>query len=72
MAKGGSGDVLTGLIGGLLARGYRAEDAAALGVWIHGRAGDILTMLHTAEAYDSRDLIGELDEGFCELYNDTL
>ena len=72
MAKGGSGDVLTGLIGGLLARGYRAEDAAALGVWIHGRAGDILTALHTAEAYDSRDLIGELDEGFCELYNDTL
>ena len=69
MAKGGSGDVLTGLIGGLLARGYRAEDAAALGVWIHGRAGDILTALHTAEAYDSRDLIGELDEGFCELYD---
>ena len=48
------------------------EDAAAIGVWIHGRAGDILTALHTAEAYDSRDLIGELDEGFCELYNDTL
>ena len=39
MAKGGSGDVLTGLIGGLMARGYSAEDAATLGVWIHGMAG---------------------------------
>lgn len=68
MAKGGSGDVLTGLVGGLLARGYRAEDAAALGVWIHGYAGDALTAERTAEAYDSSDLIDALWKGFRPLY----
>ena len=68
MAKGGSGDVLTGLIGGLLARGYCARDAALLGTWIHGCAGDALTAARTAEAYSSRDLIDTLDEGFRTLY----
>lgn len=64
LAKGGSGDVLTGLIGGLYARGYAPEDAAALGVWIHGYAGDRLTERRTEEAFSSRDLIGQLWEGF--------
>jgi NAD(P)H-hydrate epimerase len=67
MAKRGSGDVLTGLIGGLLARGYAAEDAAALGVWLHGYAGDVLTINNTAEAYSSQDLIHELNCGFYRL-----
>lgn len=67
LAKGGSGDVLTGLIGGLLARGYAATDAAALGVWIHGYAGDCLTESRTAEGYDSRDLIDALWRGFAAL-----
>lgn len=67
LAKGGSGDVLTGLIGGLLARGYAAPDAAALGVWIHGHAGDWLTTERSAEAYDSRDLIDCLWRGFKRL-----
>ena len=70
MAKGGSGDVLTGLIGGLLARGYSACDAASLGVWIHGYAGDTLTKDNTAEAYDSQDLISHLRDGFCRLYEE--
>ncbi|MBR4525269.1 MAG: NAD(P)H-hydrate dehydratase [Bacteroidales bacterium] len=64
LAKGGSGDVLTGLIGGLLARGYSALEAAALGVWIHGRSADYLTEKCTAEAYSSRDLIDALYQGF--------
>ena len=64
LAKGGSGDVLTGLIGGLLARGYSALEAATLGVWIHGRAADYLTVNCTAEAYSSRDLIDALYQGF--------
>ena len=67
MAKGGSGDVLTGLVGGLLARGYSAREAACLGVWIHGFAGDSLTNRRTAEAYSSRDLIDSLYEGFAAL-----
>lgn len=68
MAKGGSGDVFTGLIGGLLARGYPAARAACLGVWLHGFACDRLTATRTAEAYDSRDLISALPEAFRELY----
>ena len=68
MAKGGSGDVLTGLIGGLMARGYKAIDAAALGVWVHGFAGDCLTEERTAEAYSSRDLIDRIPAGFKALY----
>ena len=68
LAKGGSGDVLTGLIGGLMARGYPALDAAALGVWLHGFAGDNLTEERTAEAWSSRDLIDRLYLGFKALY----
>lgn len=40
MASGGSGDVLTGIIAGLLAQGLEPVKAAACGVYIHGRAGD--------------------------------
>ena len=69
LARGGSGDVLTGLLGGLLARGYPAPDAAALAVWLHGRAGDLLTEERTAEAYASLDLVDYLHKGFKELYD---
>lgn len=41
LATGGSGDVLAGLIGGMLASGYSAETASCLGVWIHGKAADL-------------------------------
>jgi len=41
MATGGSGDVLSGIIGSLLAQGFAPETAAAAGVYIHGLAGDI-------------------------------
>jgi NAD(P)H-hydrate epimerase len=41
MATGGSGDVLTGIIGSLLAQGWSAEQAAAFGTWRHGQAGDL-------------------------------
>ncbi|RPH48725.1 MAG: NAD(P)H-hydrate dehydratase [Desulfobacteraceae bacterium] len=40
MASGGMGDILTGLIAGFVAQGYPAEEAARIGVYIHGKAGD--------------------------------
>ena len=69
LAKGGSGDVLTGLLGGLLARSYATADAAALAVWLQGRAGDLLTEARTAEAWSSLDLLDVLYKGFVELYD---
>lgn len=68
MAKGGSGDVLTGLITGLIARGCDSETAALAGVWIHGFAGDCCTGEYGTEAYNSRDLLDFLYKGFKELY----
>ena len=46
LASGGTGDVLTGLIGGFLAQGLSPWDAARLGVYLHGLAADYLAMLH--------------------------
>lgn len=64
MAKGGSGDVLLGLITGLIARGYASDVAAMMGVWIHGYAGDCCTSEYGFEAYNSRDLIDYIYKGF--------
>jgi NAD(P)H-hydrate epimerase len=44
MATGGSGDVLTGLLGALLAQGLAASEAACLGAFLHGRAGDLASL----------------------------
>ena len=48
LSKGGSGDVLTGLIASFLCQGAGAAEAAALGVWLHGRAGELLEEEMTA------------------------
>lgn len=42
LAKGGSGDVLAGIIGSFLAQGYEPEESALIGVYLHGKAADIL------------------------------
>lgn len=43
-------------------------DAAMLGAWIHGYAGDALTKEYTAEDYSSRELIDYIKHGFSELF----
>jgi len=56
LATGGSGDVLAGTIGALLAQGLSAPDAARAGVFVHGAAGDQLTEVHGARGVVSSDL----------------
>ncbi len=60
MAKGGSGDVLTGYITGLLARGCTNTQAALIGVYNHGKAGDKAAFQHGMEQMNSQDLINLL------------
>lgn len=67
LAKGGSGDVLTGIIASLLAQGATAAQAAALGVWMHGRAGDHAAEELTAYAMTPMDVIENLPKVFREL-----
>ena len=69
MAKGGSGDVLTGLITGLLARGYAPLQAAILGVYMHGVAGEKAADYFGIEAMNSGDIIDFLGDAFNELKN---
>ncbi|NCZ88200.1 MAG: NAD(P)H-hydrate dehydratase [Actinobacteria bacterium] len=64
LAKAGSGDVLSGVIGALLARGMRAHDAAVAGTWIHGRAADVLASEVGEDAYISSDLARALGQAF--------
>ena len=60
MATGGSGDVLTGILLGLLAQGYPQEDACRLGVYIHGMAGDIAAEEKTEIAMTANDIVEAL------------
>lgn len=61
MAKAGAGDVLTGMIAGLIAIGMEEEEAAVMGVYLHGRAGDEAVKekgVHSVLASDLADCIG--------------
>lgn len=64
MATAGSGDVLTGIITGLLARGYSEEQACLLGVFLHGRAGDIAADRLGKESLIASDIIDHLPMAF--------
>lgn len=64
MATGGSGDVLTGILLGLLASGYPARDACILGTWLHGKAGDLASEKLGQESMLSSDIIKKLGKAF--------
>ena len=67
MATAGSGDVLTGIITGLLARGYKREDACIVGMYLHGLAGDIAARELGEESVIASDLIQYLPNAFKRL-----
>ena len=60
MAKGGSGDILTGLITGLVGCGYKSIEAAMIGVYLHGLAGDEAARQWTEEGMQAGDTISAL------------
>lgn len=67
LAKGGSGDVLAGLLGGLLAQGMQPYDAARLGVYTHGLAGELAQAAHSARAVLAREVLAHLGAAWKKL-----
>jgi NAD(P)H-hydrate epimerase len=67
MATAGSGDVLTGIILGLLAQKYSAEDAALIGVYLHGLAGDMAASEIGEYSLIAGDIISHLGKAFLHL-----
>lgn len=60
MATAGTGDVLTGMVGGLLAQGLSPWDAACTATYIHGLAGDLAATLHGQASMLARDVIQQI------------
>jgi len=67
MAKGGSGDVLTGIITALLAQGIHQAEACILGVYVHGLAGDMAQQKLGQVSMLPEDLIDNLGEAFMQI-----
>ena len=61
LATGGTGDVLTGVIAGLLAQGLGALEAALLGSYLHGLARDLTKATRSAASFSAGDLVEGLD-----------
>ena len=67
MATGGSGDVLTGVVTGLLGQGYDSLEATLLGAYLHGLAGNLYTKENSEEGLIAGDLIDLLPKSFSEI-----
>jgi len=69
MATAGTGDVLTGIVGALLARGLDGDSAARLAVFVHGDAGDRAAARRGEDGLIASDLVDHLPESLLELSN---
>lgn len=67
MATGGSGDVLTGMLVGLLAQNYSPLDAAIIGVYLHGLSGDFAAEKNGMESLISGDIIYHIGQAYQSL-----
>jgi NAD(P)H-hydrate epimerase len=67
MASGGTGDALAGMIGGLLAQGYDASQAACLGVYVHGLAGDLASKEKGETGMIAGDLVEKIPDAIKEI-----
>ena len=68
MATAGSGDVLAGAIGGLMAQNYESWQAALIGVYLHGSAGDIAVQSLGYQALTASDLVQNFGPAFIALF----
>ncbi|MDD2797992.1 MAG: NAD(P)H-hydrate dehydratase [Bacteroidales bacterium] len=64
MSTAGSGDVLTGILVGLLAQGYNSEESAKIGVFLHGRAADLALDHQSEESMIASDIIDQLGNAY--------
>ena len=71
MATAGSGDVLTGILTGLVAQGYLLTEAALLGVYLHGLSGDLALAGSSEESLLAGDIADHLGSAFSRLKNDA-
>jgi len=69
MASAGSGDVLTVILLSLLAQGYSPSDAALLGAYVHGLAGDLAAIETGYQALIASDIISNLGKAFLKIEN---
>lgn len=67
IATAGTGDVLSGVIMGLLAQGYPPEHAAIAGVYLHGLSGDIAADQISQESVTASDVVEYLGQAFLQL-----
>ncbi|MBR1883235.1 MAG: NAD(P)H-hydrate dehydratase [Muribaculaceae bacterium] len=67
MATAGSGDVLTGVIASLIAQGYKPDQAVALGIYVHGHAGDLAAATHSAYGLMASDIADHLGRAFLDI-----
>ena len=71
MATAGSGDVLTGMITSLIAQGYSSENAAVIGAFIHGLAGDLAVKKSSMEALMAGDIIKKIGKAYMKIEKAT-
>jgi len=68
MASAGSGDVLTGMLTGLVAQGYNPINATIMGVYLHGTAGDLALQEYGYQALLASDIIQYIGKAFMDLF----
>lgn len=67
LATGGSGDVLTGIITGLIAQGYTPHNAAVFGVYLHGLTADIGVVKTSVQAFTASSILDYLGEAYLKI-----
>lgn len=68
LATGGSGDVLTGIITGLIAQNYDTLSATILGIYLHGKTAEIALNNLTYESFTASDIINYLPDAYIDLF----